>query len=437
MLRVGKILVLSLLVTSLCVSMAFATTSRVIALGGSARYINDDSDIFRWYGTLPSYSKMVFVEAGTAFGSSGVAGATDLDVSYQALGLTHNWGEDHWLGTWAIYLVQDSREDPSFYLFNPLGTPGMFNAGLALPSTKFAIAWGKQLNSIALGIEFTRSDGSIEVTGAPKINYNFATLGGGVRWDINEDTYGDAAVTIGWGGGDLYQIDTGAGTIVAGNGWDKKTSYDLEARVFWEFLDDVTLVPYFGYSALDFSEKLPLDATADPDASSWGDKASMVALGAAFNFDVNTNNLLIFAMEFENWSWEYSKKASGDNSELKATVLPRFTLALESDITSWFTARVGATKTMTKYKDTAEDGTEVTITEEEWAQYILSLAGFDTDPVMDDFQWYLGGGFHVGEWDIDAVFSHEVPFRLGYWLTGYGTGNPEPPVGRVSATYRF
>ena len=62
MLRVGKILVLSLLVTSLCASMAFATTSRVIALGGTSRYINDDSDIFRWYGTLPSYSKMVYVE---------------------------------------------------------------------------------------------------------------------------------------------------------------------------------------------------------------------------------------------------------------------------------------------------------------------------------------------------------------------------------------
>jgi hypothetical protein len=54
-----------------------------------------------------------------------------------------------------------------------------------------------------------------------------------------------------------------------------------------------------------------------------------------------------------------------------------------------------------------------------------------------DFDWSLGGGFHLGEWDIDAVFSHELPFRLGYWLTGWGVGDIDPPVGRVSGTYRF
>ena len=416
MLRVGKILVLSLLVTSLCASMAFATTSRVIALGGTSRYINDDSDIFRWYGTLPSYSKMVYVEAGTAMGGLG-----GMDVSYQALGLTHNWGEDHWLGTWSIYLMQDSREDPSFYLFNPLGTPGMFDPMLMMPSTKFALGWGKQLSSIAIGLEFTRSDGSLEVSGGDgKVNYNFMTFGGGIRWDINENMYGDAAVTFGTGGGDM----------VDGEGWDKKTSWDLEARLFWEFTDDVTLVPYFGYTMADFS-------LAGLDAPS-GDKASQIALGASLNFDVNTNNLLIFAVEWENASWKYSKEDPNDATEGKATVLPRFTLALESDITSWFTARVGATKTMTKYVLTDADGTEVTITDAEWVNYIMDTSTFnDFDLEADDFAWYLGGGFHIGEWDIDAVFSHEMPFRLGYWLTGYGVDNTEPPVGRVSATYRF
>ena len=422
MLRVGKILVLSLLVTSLCASLAFATTSRVIALGGTSRYINDDSDIFRWYGTLPSYSKMVFVEAGTAMGSGG-----SLDVGYQALGLTHNWGEDHWLGTWSIYLLQNTIEDPSFFLFNPLGTPGLFDPTLSMPSTKFAFGWGKQLSSIALGVNFNRSDGSIEASGGEKINYTFLSIGGAVRWDINEDMYGDAAFTYGTAGGDMIDPE-GAPDQAAG--WDKKTSFDIEARLFWEFLDDVTMVPYFGYSTADFSlEGIP---------ASSGTKATALALGAALNFDVNTNNLLIFAIDFENYNLKPSKAASGDQSEAKATVLPKFTLALESDITSWFTARVGATKTMTKFVLKDADGAEGTITDAEWA-----LGLFDTETFMmpnieaNDFQWYLGGGFHVGEWDIDAVFSHELPFRLGYWLTGYGVDNEEPPVGRVSATYRF
>jgi hypothetical protein len=232
--------------------------------------------------------------------------------------------------------------------------------------------------------------------------------------------YGDASVTYGWAGGDMFD----------GDGWDKKTGFDVEGRVFWEFMDDVTVVPYFGYTMADYS----LEGEAAPT----GDKASQIALGASLNFDVNTNNLLIFAVEWENFNWKYSKEAPDNAEEVKATVLPRFTLALESDITSWFTARVGATKTMIKWTFVDEDGTETKITDAEWVLGMMEPETFSSfDPLADDFQWYLGGGFHVGEWDIDAVFSHEVPFRLGYWLTGYGTDNTEPPVGRVSATYRF
>jgi hypothetical protein len=62
---------------------------------------------------------------------------------------------------------------------------------------------------------------------------------------------------------------------------------------------------------------------------------------------------------------------------------------------------------------------------------------YPLDAATSDFAWFLGGGFHVGEWDIDAVFNPDLPFRLGYWLTGYGSDIAEPPVGRVSATYRF
>ncbi len=107
--------------------------------------------------------------------------------------------------------------------------------------------------------------------------------------------------------------------------------------------------------------------------------------------------------------------------------LPRFYVALESDITSWFTARVGATKTMAEITVKESDGTEIVFTNTE-------LLAIDDVP-MDDFAWFLGGGFHVGEWDIDAVFDPSMPFRLGYWLTGYAS--IRAPIGRVSATYRF
>jgi hypothetical protein len=407
MLKVSKVLVLSLLVVGLCAPLALATTSRVQSLAGASSYINDDSDIFRWYGTLPSYSKMVMAEAGQYNG---------IGADYQALGFTHNWGEDHWLGTWGVFLMTNSIEDGSFFAFNPLPTPGQGpTLGNPVPSTKFALAWGKDIGVLSLGLMFTRSDESIKETGVDEVNYNFTTLGGGVRWDINESAYGDAAVTLGFAGG------TPTPTV----GWDKSSSFNVEGRLFWEVVDNATLVPYIGYQSADFA--LETDAVTNPAPT--GDSWSNFTFGASFDFDVNTNNLLIFAADIQSFNWKYSK-SDGDKSEWNQFVFPRFYVALESDVASWFTFRVGATKTMAKTTVTNPAGEET--------EYTYAIAIIDDEIVRaDDFTWHLGGGFHVGEWDIDAVFSHEIPFRLGYWLTGYGVDNPEPIVSRVSATYRF
>lgn len=408
MLRFSKVLILSLLVVGLCAPMALATTSRVQALAGASQYLNDDSDIFRWYGTLPSYSKMVMAEAG--------AFSTGDGASSQALGFTHNWGEDHWLGTWGVFLLQNSVEDGSFFAYNPLPTPGFGpTVDQPVPSTKFALAWGKDLGKLALGFMFTRSQASFEPPVGDTVDNNFTTFGGGLRWDMNENMYGDGAVTFGFAGGEP----------VAGVSWDKKSSADIEARLFWEFMDNASLVPYFGYQMADYG----LD-----EAAPSGDKWSQWNVGAAFDFDVNTNNLLIFAADVSGFNWKYSK-GDGDNSEVSMFVFPKFYVALESDVTSWFTFRVGATKTMTKTTITVPTGEEYAFT------YPIDVQAFfegEGEVVqLGDFTWHLGGGFHVGEWDIDAVFSHELPFRLGYWLTGYGSQLDEELVSRVSATYRF
>jgi hypothetical protein len=59
------------------------------------------------------------------------------------------------------------------------------------------------------------------------------------------------------------------------------------------------------------------------------------------------------------------------------------------------------------------------------------------------FNFYMGLGFHVGDFDIDLVLNNEVPMHLGYWLTGYQPSNyyegydSELPIYMISATYGF
>lgn len=406
--KISKMLILSLVVVALA-SSAFATTSRVAALGGANNYINDDSDIFRWYGTLPSYANMVMAEAGQA------TGGPDISASAQALGFTHSFGDDHWLGTWGIFLLYNSIEDGSFFAFNPLASIGSESAsvatwstsGLMAPSSKFVLHWGNEIEDLlAYGLSFTRSDASFETVGGGEQDINQTTVGGGVRMDVGDDSYADVAITLGFAGGDTL------------GGFDKSTSWDLGARLFHELRDDLTAVPYVAWRASDFSyENTP--ATS-------GLKTSDFQAGLSMNFDVNTNNMLIFATEVEFISLEPSKRASGDQQEVTITHLPMFTVALESDITSWLTTRVGATKTMRKTttKDAAGDET-------------ITTAPGTGGAGPDDFSWSLGAGFHIGEWDVDAVLSEDLPFRMGYWLTGFGSGDDTAPVGRLSATYRF
>lgn len=406
MLRISKVALLSLLVVCVA-SAAFATTSRVQALAGTGNYINDDSNIFRWYGTLPSYANMVMVEAGQAMTDGGVP-VSGVDVAGQAFGFTYSFGEDHWLGTWSVFVLNNSVEDGSFFLFNPLPTLGDAAnlSGLSTPTTKFVFLWGNQVESLSYGIGFTRSDASNENSTTSTEDLGFTTIGGGLRVDIGDKVYGDVAVTFGIADGDTM------------TGFDSSTSFDLAARLFWEWLDNVTLVPYVDFATYDFS------LLSDPNVNgSNGDQANSFSAGASLNFDVNTSNMLIFATELNFFHWEFSNTATGDQSEQNIRTLPKFFLALESDINSWLTTRIGATKSMSRTETKNAVGDQIVTT-------APAVPGAD-------FTWFLGAGFHLGDWDVDAVFEPDVPFRLGYWLTGANTGDPDPPIGRISGTYRF
>jgi hypothetical protein len=400
MFKISKVLILSVVVISLA-SAAFATTSRVIGLAGAAPYINDDSDVFRWFGTISSYNNMVMAEAGQV--SPGVVFG-DLSTDYQGLGFTKSLGQDAWLGTWGIFLLYNSVDDMSFFAFNPLGTPGA-EGTVPTPTTKFVLQWGNEVEDVlSYGLTFTASNASIETTAGGTNDVKYYQFGGGIRGDIGESAYYDLVLSFGNAGGDTL------------GGYDKGTSWDFAGRAFYEFQDDLTVVPYLDWNFFDFSYQ-------DIPATSGLKNSSDITVGLSLNWDVNTNNMLIFATEVEFLTLKPSKVASGDQSEIKITNLPKFYVALESDITSWFTFRVGASKTMQKFEAIDAVGD----------QFIAT----GPSSTGGDFDWSLGGGFHLGEWDIDAVFSHELPFRLGYWLTGWGVGDIDPPVGRVSGTYRF
>jgi hypothetical protein len=416
----SRIALASFLVLSLGASSVFATTARVRSLANAGDYMSDDSNVNRWYSTLTSYANQVNAEMGAWNGFS--------LADTRGLGWTHACGDDGKWGTYRISLNESSLNSPGFWIGNPFYSVhapqdaiGFLNdpSGVFVntPVNRWDVAGGWDLGeTIALGLSITQSKWKYEDTAAnQKASNSWLTVGAGLSWTNNDNTTFDASVTFGQAGGDATD-----GTNTAK--WDNKTAFDLGARLFYDWKDDVTLVPMAEFASSNYS--VSTGPTANPAPN--GQKITDFMLGLGVNMDVNQDNMLVFALEFMNRKWENSNEDS-TSVKISQVYLPTFRLALESHITSWLTTRVGAAKYLVNEKYEYNDG-DVNVGVGVPTFIASGPSGFD---------WFLGCGFNVAEWTIDLELAEETPFSLGYWLTGYSGYGSAGPVGRISAVYNY
>ncbi|UCF05756.1 MAG: hypothetical protein JSV33_01580 [bacterium] len=454
------------------VAPAMATDSRVMALGGAGRYLEDDYNIFDWPGTLPSYTNLVWMNIHQAHfvrydgwnsevcpnimyvwgPEDGPWGICD-DYLNTLLGASYGLGEDNRFGTLAMFYYRHAGA------LNPLvGWGGMMDDGGPWPGwdvfgqglyNKFTIMYGYAMNGLSIGLQFIRSDeyGSQEMMDTEdEIKTAYTTIAAGVRFDMGENMYADLAFDFN------MAAQAGLEVYVAefdGSDWDvwgyqvtefgeiehdASTMFGGKLRLFYEWSEEITLVPYFGFRMFDFSLKAEADEFNEggvnifpgPWGGHVGAKGMMLDFGLGTNITVNEDNLLVFAIEpFSYAKMEPSEVPEDfvgfDSAEGKILIMPRFILALESDLKDWLTFRVGAAKELAKMEYTmSDDGDDTKFTE--------TAAPFD---------YFMGLGFHVGDFDIDCVINNRTPHQLGYWLTGNEYGGDSPIVYMLSGKYHF
>jgi hypothetical protein len=426
----SKIALASFLVLMIGAPIANATTARVRSLANTGDYISDDSAVNRWYSTLSSFSNQVNAEMGTWDGFS--------LADTRGLGWIHACGEDGKWGTYRISLNENAVDHPGFWIGNPfytvhvpgaadnLGDPFGFGTWADTPMNRWDLAGAWEVGeAIALGLSVTESKWHAEDTdNDAQASNSFFTVGAGVTWTNNENMVLDGSLTYGSAGGD---VTSGTNSVE----WDSKTAIDFAARLFYDWKENVTLVPVVEYATSEYS--LSASPAAIAIAPPNGDKITdfMIALG--LNMDVNQDNMLVFALEYMNRTWEYANAdtVAADVGKTTWNYFPTIRLALESHITSWLTTRVGAAKYIGSVKDETNGGDEF----KESPGVPTGIPGVEGLP---GFDWFLGCGFNVAEWTIDLELAEETPFNLGYWLTGYsnyetGAG----PVARISGVYNY
>ncbi|MCH7548418.1 MAG: hypothetical protein IH969_02590 [Candidatus Krumholzibacteriota bacterium] len=433
----SKVVLVSMLIVVVAASISFATTARVRSLANTGDYYSDDSAVNRWLSTLPSYANQVGAEVGSFSGQGSLGNTRGLSWSFRA-------GD---AGTYRLTINENALDNPGFWIINPFYT--VFSPGNAGPNTgvgatpinRWDLAGGWEFGeNMALGVNYTRSSWSSDIIDpdpdmTTRSSNTWTTVGAGFSWSDNEAIAFDALLNVGFLGGEFD-----AGPVAGTEEWDSKTSFDLAARLFYDWKDNVTVPIKAEYISADYSRKDSQSTIPLPN----GDKTTAFQFGVGINMDVNQGNMFIMAIEWTRMTWEYSNPdtLTGPGPgpiERTITGLPTIRMALESSINSWLTTRVGAARH--QYKVTDKDGVQ----EAEYTDgsgVTNPLGGSFNASVIDGqsaFEWFLGIGINLAEWTIDMELSEDTPFSLGYWVTGYTafSATNEGPVGRISATYNY
>ena len=426
----SRIALASFLVLMIGTSAAFATTARVRSLANTGDYISDDSAVNRWYSTLTSFGNQVNAEMGVWDGGD----LTDT----RGLSWINACGEDGKWGTYRISLNENAIDHPGFWMGNPfysVHAPGFSSVDFGdptggvfaeTPMNKWDLAGGWEIGeAMALGLSFTHSKWNAEDTATDaEVSNSYITIGVGFTWTNNDNMVFDASATFGSAGGDAT---LGTTTVE----WDSGTAFDIAARLFYDWKDNVTLVPVAEFASSEYS----LSFTPEPPGPILepnGNQITDFMIGVGLNMDVNQDNMLVFALEYMNREWEYANPDTAA-AGLKSTTwqyMPTVRLALETEITSWLTTRVGAAK----YLGSIEDETNGGDTFKETPGTPTAVGGSD----LPSFDWFLGCGFNVAEWTIDLELASETPFNVGYWLTGYSNySTGSGPVTHIAAVWNY
>jgi hypothetical protein len=418
-----KKVLLALIVVAIAMP-AFASETRIRTLGPMiAPYIEDDANVFTWYATLPSYANLVTITAGYedvyVYGDD--RGYYD-DYLMSKFGMTYGLGEDNHYGVLGLWW-EESTIGPTFG-HDTWGPTGYGTAQFdEWVYNKWNVMYGYQMEGLSFGLYFNRADNGeyADMDGDKgEMHEAYTTIGLGVRFDIGDAAYADVAfdyTTVSW----TFQ-DVGATEKITE---DANSMMGFRGRLFYEWTDMITWVPYISYRMGDFSIKSSED-TYYADDECWGFKGFHFDLGIAANLHVNDETLIIVAIEPYGMAKAEPSQCGPDagDESYKATLFPGMAFGFENDVKDWLTFRAGCDKVFVKY--TEEYTGEGTSSEYNWTGA--------------PFNWYLGLGFHVGDFDIDAMINKEVPFSMGYWLTGFQPYNgydSGAPIGMISATYHY
>jgi hypothetical protein len=377
---IGRALFASFLLLA-TVPPAGATSSRIRSLGGSGGYFEDDNNVLRWYGSIVDYADLAVAELGRFEDGQ----STD-EVSEQGGGLHVAFDLERRWGVAATYFSADQ----------PNGIPG----------GSIEVLWGRAFGPFApalyfKGTSYTRSEASNshQLAGRSEFHHYW---GAGVRWEISDHIYVDAAGDVHNTQFDYADLERDLRTGPS-NSWD---GWSARLRAFVRLSEKVVGVPLAEHVVDKRTTYSPtLDDAALLDAHT-------TRLGIGFNVLPDADNLVLVSAEYSEGRDDavgYGSFGASFVAQDRDWFVLEGRVAAESLVLPWLTLRLGAV-----YRRIDNEIVLQTPAGDDDDAWATAREVAVVTPLT------LGVGLHFGAFSADLVVNSEAPFGIGYALTGAG-----------------
>ncbi len=392
------------LLAGLLAAPAAATVARVEALGGLGGYLEDQSNVLPWYGSLLDYPDLAVLELGD-YDLEGHPDLREQQASDQGASFHARLDQRRRWGVLAAYLES---------------LPGLPRDGVRLTGL-----YGRTFGPVGAvvtfgGTSYQESRDRDEEPYEARWNYHHVA-GAGLRWSLSERLYADLAgevINTQFG----YQDNGREILFDGGSTWE---SFGVRARAFWGPDERVALVPLFEHLEQHRpTYSLDLEDVADLDSR-------LTRVGLGVNLLLDADNLLVFSAEYRDVESDQigpgNLGALYDQSlEDHYSVGVRF--GVESRVLSWLTGRAAARYlrfqgTVLQRRFPVEGVTDPALR-------------YDFD-VRADVALSLGLALHLGRFEADFVVNDDAPFNLGGLVTNAGEEGESAQFTRVSLLYSF
>jgi hypothetical protein len=400
--------------------VATAQTSRVEGMSLQGDYIKDYTGIFTYVNDVASVGNLVYGELGNYQGTN-----TPFDRS---VGMVLGNISDGRTGVWSLHLREFT---PALGQGDVTSSPSPNDTGLGSDPNfntmeAFDLMWGKKFGTKSFGLRLNRSHGKVETEplGGPvsSLSYDFSQtnpnfsrnvlgVGGGAGFELNPNTTAEVSVMY---QKRTYEIDAPPAPTASDNG---PTTFQVAARMMWQWQPNVMVVPVFKYHSMDLSE------TDGTPAGTFDNKLTGWQAGVAGNWSLGTNDLFVMGLTFAQNKIDQHEDVVGAGfavGTITETYTPQLFMALETHVNPWLTLRFGANK---------------------GAWHKVKLEDKDPAPPLarveisdSPFNMSLGAGVKIGTLQLDGVLNQAIAQNGLYFISG---SSNTPLASKVTATYSF